>query len=259
MTLQLFKNCAYLLTCLAISPYLYPEYGLGGLPEGFSRLAAVNGGTFMLGRDISEIVRGKDGKVIGVISKNPDEKDQEEAATASIVVGDPTYFESSRCEMVEHVVRSICILKNPIPRLGQDVDSCQIIIPQGQCNRQHDIYITMVGRKLRCVPEGKFVPSSKSQGLSFPWLGIWKSNSLNLPHFIMDCPTEINQMGSQNFILDYRAALTFAATSAGTHCIQRSSCASMKCKAASGPSACSSSMNTSMLPITPPGQMRFPK
>ena len=30
------------------SPYLYPEYGLGGLPEGFSRLAAVNGGTFML-------------------------------------------------------------------------------------------------------------------------------------------------------------------------------------------------------------------
>ena len=139
------------------SPYLYPEYGLGGLPEGFSRLAAVNGGTFMLGRDISEIVRGKDGNVIGVISKNPDEKDQEEAATASIIVGDPTYFESSRCEMVEHVVRSICILKNPIPRLGQDVDSCQIIIPQGQCNRQHDIYITMVGRKLRCVPEGKFV------------------------------------------------------------------------------------------------------
>ena len=48
-------------------------------------------------------------------------------------------------------------MKNPIPRLGQDVDSCQIIIPQGQCNRQHDIYITMVGRKLRCVPEGKFV------------------------------------------------------------------------------------------------------
>lgn len=57
----------------------------------------------------------------------------------------------------------------------------------------------------------------------------------------------------------YSAAFTLAATSAGTHCIQRSSCASMKCAAASGPSACSVSMNTSMLPITPPGQILFAK
>ena len=26
------------------SPYIYPLYGLGGLPEGFSRLCAINGG-----------------------------------------------------------------------------------------------------------------------------------------------------------------------------------------------------------------------
>lgn len=30
------------------SPFIYPIYGLGGIPEGFSRMAAVNGGTFML-------------------------------------------------------------------------------------------------------------------------------------------------------------------------------------------------------------------
>ena len=29
------------------SPYIYPLYGLGGLPEGFSRLCAINGGTYV--------------------------------------------------------------------------------------------------------------------------------------------------------------------------------------------------------------------
>jgi len=30
------------------SPFLYPIYGLGGLPEAFSRLCAIHGGTYML-------------------------------------------------------------------------------------------------------------------------------------------------------------------------------------------------------------------
>jgi len=38
------------------SPFIYPIYGLGGLPEGFSRSAALRGGTFMLNTNIEEIV-----------------------------------------------------------------------------------------------------------------------------------------------------------------------------------------------------------
>jgi len=30
------------------SPFLYPVYGLGGIPESFSRLCAIHGGTYML-------------------------------------------------------------------------------------------------------------------------------------------------------------------------------------------------------------------
>ena len=30
------------------SPFLYPIYGLGGIPEGFSRACALHGGTYML-------------------------------------------------------------------------------------------------------------------------------------------------------------------------------------------------------------------
>ena len=37
------------------SPYIYPVYGLSGLPEGFSRLSAINGGTFMLNKPIDEV------------------------------------------------------------------------------------------------------------------------------------------------------------------------------------------------------------
>lgn len=34
------------------SPFIYPVYGLGGIPEGFSRMCALHGGTFMLNKDI---------------------------------------------------------------------------------------------------------------------------------------------------------------------------------------------------------------
>lgn len=47
------------------SPFIYPVYGLGGIPEGFSRMCAVHGGTFMLNTDIQEIVF-EEGKVVGV-------------------------------------------------------------------------------------------------------------------------------------------------------------------------------------------------
>ena len=37
------------------SPYLYPLYGLGELPQGFARLSAIYGGTYMLDKPIDEV------------------------------------------------------------------------------------------------------------------------------------------------------------------------------------------------------------
>lgn len=48
------------------SPFIYPVYGLGGIPEGFSRMCAIFGGTFMLNTDIQEILFDENGKVKGV-------------------------------------------------------------------------------------------------------------------------------------------------------------------------------------------------
>lgn len=52
------------------SPYIYPLYGLGGMPEGFSRLCAIHGGTFMLNQGIDEILFDDNGAAWGVKSGN---------------------------------------------------------------------------------------------------------------------------------------------------------------------------------------------
>lgn len=124
------------------SPYIYPLYGLGELPQSFARLSAIYGGTYMLDKPIEAIVTDADGKFIGVTSAG-------ETVKAKQVIGDPSYFgagqEGGKVRVLEEgkVVRAICFLKHPIPGT-EDSDSCQIIIPQNQVNRRNDIYIAMV-------------------------------------------------------------------------------------------------------------------
>ncbi|KAF9076139.1 rab GTPase activator [Rhodocollybia butyracea] len=125
------------------SPYIYPLYGLGELPQSFARLSAIYGGTYMLDKPIDEIVTDSQGKFVGVRSGN-------ETVKAKQVIGDPSYFGAGKqtegkIRVVEEgkVVRAICVLKHPIPDTD-DSDSCQIIIPQNQVGRRNDIYIAMV-------------------------------------------------------------------------------------------------------------------
>jgi len=118
------------------SPYIYPIYGLGGMPEGFSRLCAIHGGTFMLNKGVDEILTDGDGVAWGIKTDN-------EVAKAGIIVGDPSYFDKSKSKVTGQVVRSICILDHPIK--GTDnAESVQIIIPAKQVNRRNDIYVCMV-------------------------------------------------------------------------------------------------------------------
>lgn len=48
------------------SPYLYPVYGLGDLPQAFARLAAIYGGVYMLNKKFDKIETDENGKVCGV-------------------------------------------------------------------------------------------------------------------------------------------------------------------------------------------------
>jgi Rab GDP dissociation inhibitor len=129
------------------SPYIYPLYGLGELPQAFARLSAIHGGTYMLNKPIEEIVM-EGGKVVGV-------KSEGEVARCKFVIGDPSYF-PSKVRQVGHVVRTICFLEHPIPNTNNS-ESCQIIIPQKQVNRKSDIYISCVSSSHNVCAKGKFI------------------------------------------------------------------------------------------------------
>jgi len=138
------------------SPYIYPLYGLGELPQSFARLSAIYGGTYMLDKKIDEIITDADGKFVGVRSG-------EETVKATQVIGDPSYFgggsgETGKVRVVEEgkVVRAICILKHPIPGTD-DSDSLQIIIPQKQVQRKNDIYIAAVSSTHNVAAKDVFI------------------------------------------------------------------------------------------------------
>jgi Rab GDP dissociation inhibitor len=137
------------------SPYLYPIYGLGGLPEGFSRLCAVHGGTFMLNQDIDEVIFDETGQAVGV-------RAGDQAAAAPVIIGEASYFPKEKVSQVGTVVRSICFLKHPI-RDTNDANSAQIIIPASQVAeagyppRKFDVYISCVSFDHKVAPDGMYI------------------------------------------------------------------------------------------------------
>ncbi|EGV61154.1 Rab GDP dissociation inhibitor alpha [Yamadazyma tenuis] len=131
------------------SPYIYPLYGLGELPQGFARLSAIYGGTYMLGTPIDEILYDEKKNFAGVITK-------EGKAKAPIVIADPTYFPERVKKTGQKVIRAMCILDHPVANTS-DLDSLQLIIPQNQVGRKHDIYVAVVSDVHCVVPKGYYL------------------------------------------------------------------------------------------------------
>lgn len=117
------------------SPYIYPLYGLGELPQGFARLSAIYGGTYMLNTNVDEVLYEGE-KAVGIkATMRGIEPEMKFETRAKIIIGDPSYF-PGKVKVVGHVLRAICILKHPIANTN-DSDSCQIIIPQSQVGRKN--------------------------------------------------------------------------------------------------------------------------
>jgi len=130
------------------SPYIYPMYGLGDMPQGFARLSAIYGGTYMLNRKFEEIVFDESGHVVGV-------KSEGEVAKCKFVIGDPSYF-PNRVKKTNRVVRAICICSSPIPNTN-NAESAQVILSQKEFKRKNDIYIGMVSFAHNVAPKGKYI------------------------------------------------------------------------------------------------------
>lgn len=143
------------------SPYIYPLYGLGELPQGFARLSAIYGGTYMLNTDVDEVLY-ENGKAVG-IKATMKERDQEgEGMTfttkCSKILADPSYF-PQKVKPVGHLLKAICILNHPIEKTDNS-DSVQLIIPQSQIGRKHGKLKTRYVRVSR---------TDQSQTSTSPW------------------------------------------------------------------------------------------
>lgn len=120
------------------SPYIYPLYGLGELPQGFARLSAIYGGTYMLNTQIEEIMY--DGSKVAGIKATMKERGEEGdgmkfTTKTKKILGDPSYFRG-KVQVVGHLLKAICILTHPIEKTDNS-DSLQLIIPQSQVGRRN--------------------------------------------------------------------------------------------------------------------------
>jgi len=139
------------------SPYIYPVWGLGGLPEGFSRLAAVHGGVYMLRREIEEITYDDKGQVNGVKVKD------EGSATCKQLIGDPSYFiNTKKVEKTGTVARWLCILDHPVEGTNNS-HSAQIILPTKQTGHKSDIYISVQSSELQVAPKNRWIAMISAQ------------------------------------------------------------------------------------------------
>ncbi|MBA0734865.1 hypothetical protein Gogos_018754 [Gossypium gossypioides] len=131
------------------SPYIYPLYGLGELPQAFARLSAVYGGTYMLNKPECKVEYDDEGKVCGVTSEG-------ETARCKKVVCDPSYL-PNKVRKIGKVARAIAIMSHPIPNTN-DSHSVQIILPQKQLGRKSDIrYVFCCSYSHNVAPKGKFI------------------------------------------------------------------------------------------------------
>ncbi|CEI69698.1 Rab GDP-dissociation inhibitor [Fusarium venenatum] len=136
------------------SPYIYPLYGLGELPQGFARLSAIYGGTYMLNTNIDEVQYDGD-KAVGIKATMTGVEEMKFETKAKMILGDPSYF-PNKAKVIGHVLRAICILKHPLAGTN-DADSAQLIIPQSQVGRKNDIYIACVSSAHNVCPKGYWI------------------------------------------------------------------------------------------------------
>lgn len=119
------------------SPYIYPLYGLGELPQGFARLSAIYGGTYMLNTDIDEILYDDKKYVSGIKAtmKDRDDASMKFETKTRKIIADPSYF-PNKASVTGHLLKAICVLDHPLAGTDNS-DSCQLIIPQSQVGRKN--------------------------------------------------------------------------------------------------------------------------
>ena len=116
------------------SPYIYPLYGLGDLPQAFARLSAVYGGTFMLDTPFNGTVTDDDGELCGI---NSVVNGKECVLKCKAIFSSPEYFPDKVTKKGD-IARCYCILDSAVMPDGRTpLESGQIIIPGAEAGKKN--------------------------------------------------------------------------------------------------------------------------
>mmetsp|Transcript_17672 Transcript_17672/g.50626 ORF Transcript_17672/g.50626 Transcript_17672/m.50626 type:complete len:478 (+) Transcript_17672:152-1585(+) len=135
------------------SPFVYPKYGIGTIAEAFSRRSALAGATYMLGTPVDAVEAGPKSEAnqgARIVADGC-------VATAELIVSDPAYraaFPFGTSKLLGPPVRihrRIWIMDRH-PACFASRMSAQIIIPQSETGRQHDIYVVALNGDHRVCP-----------------------------------------------------------------------------------------------------------
>lgn len=139
------------------SPFIYPVYGLSGIPESFARKSAVYGGTYMLNVTVKSLTYDP----VSNLSTFTGVFDGEQGtAKTKMVIANPAYYGllglSNLVKPLSKTIRCICITNHPLMNTN-DNKSVQIIIPQKQTGRKSDIYIMQMEHSHGVCPKGYYL------------------------------------------------------------------------------------------------------
>ncbi|OAY71906.1 Guanosine nucleotide diphosphate dissociation inhibitor 2 [Ananas comosus] len=121
------------------SPYIYPLYGLGELPQALHALVLFTGDIYV------EQARMQ---VCGVTSEG-------ETARCKKVVCDPSYL-PNKVRKIGKVARAIAIMSHPIPNTDES-HLVQVILPQKQLGRKSDMFLFCCSFFHNVAPKGRFI------------------------------------------------------------------------------------------------------
>jgi len=132
------------------TPFLWPLYGAGELPQAFSRLSAVFGGTFCLGQEIKKVSQLEDDFI--------EVKFNDKSVKCKILVGNQSSLPQDILSLDSSVQEkcyslAICLTNQSI----QGIDQNQVTFGRIPWSDDCNITLIEVGSGTLCVPKGLFL------------------------------------------------------------------------------------------------------
>lgn len=134
------------------SPFLFPMYGCGEIPQCFCRLCAVFGGIYCLQRGIKSI-RESDEKVTLKLETD------EEISVSNVIFGPKTMQSSVEEDIETHLARAIIISDQPLKDTNEKPKGggVEFLRLTSESDKRHEAYLIQLSHYSGCCPKDVYL------------------------------------------------------------------------------------------------------